>query len=76
MVNNLSNYILSNEEYSILKFGLKYGFATRPNESNILDYTEDIWEQIDKSSICRNELYSKSMIENALRRLAFNLTNF
>ena len=76
MVNNLSNYILSNEEYSILKFGLKYGLATRPNESNILDYREDIWEQIDKSSICRNELYSKSMIENALCRLAFNLTNF
>ena len=37
---------------------------------------EDILEQIDKSNICRNELYSKSEIKNALRRLAFNLINF
>ena len=26
----------------LLKFGLKYGPVTRPNESNILAYTEDI----------------------------------
>ena len=34
--------VLSNEEYSILKPGLKYGIATRSNESNILTYVEDI----------------------------------
>ena len=37
---------------------------------------EDIWEQIDKSNICRNELYSKSKIKNALCGLVFNLMNF
>ena len=37
---------------------------------------ENIWEQIDKSNICRNELYSKSKIKNALCGLAFNLINF
>ena len=31
---------------SILKFGLKHGLATRPNESNILSYAKDIWEQM------------------------------
>ena len=56
VVTNLSSHVLSNKEYSILKFGLKYGLATRPNESNILAYAEDIWEQIDKSNICHNEL--------------------
>ena len=76
MVTNLSSHVLSNVEYSISKFGLKYGLATRPNESNILAYSEDIWEQIDKSNICRNDLYSKSKIKNALRWLAFNLINF
>ena len=76
MVTNLSSHVLSNVEYSISKFGLKYGLATRPNESNILACSEDIWEQIDKSNICRNDLYSKSKIKNALRGLAFNLINF
>ena len=62
--------------YSILKFELKYSLATRPIESNILTYVENIWEQIDKSNICSNYLNSKSKIKNALRGLAFNLTNF
>ena len=44
VVTNLSSHVLSNEEYSILKFGLKYGLPTCPNESNILAYAEDIWE--------------------------------
>ena len=76
VVTNLASHVLSNEEYNILKFRLKYGLATRPNESDILPYAEDIWEQIDKSNICHNEFYSKSKIKNALRRLAFNLINF
>ena len=45
VVTNLSSHDLSNEELSILKFGLKHGLATRPNESNILPYAEDICEQ-------------------------------
>ena len=55
----MSSRVPSNEEYSILKFRLKYGLATRPNESNILAYAEEIWAQIDKSDILRHELYSK-----------------
>ena len=64
-VTNLSSHDLSNEELGILKFELKYGLATRPNESNILSYAEDIWEQIEKANICRNEMYSKAKIKNA-----------
>ena len=70
---NLSSHDLSNEELSILKFGLKHGLATRPNESNILSYTKDIWEQIEKANICCNEMCSKAKIKNSLRGLAFNL---
>ena len=33
VVTNLSSHDLSNEELSTLKFGLKHGLATRPNES-------------------------------------------
>ena len=63
------------EELSILKFGLKHELATRPDESNILSYAEDICEQIEKANICRNKMYSKAKIKNALRGFAFNLIN-
>ena len=76
MVINLSSHVPSNEEYSVLKFGLKYGLATCPNESNILTYAEEIWEQIDKSNILCNKRYSKSKLKNALRGSTFNLINF
>ena len=69
----MSSHDLSNEELSILKFGLKHGLATRPNESNILSYTKDIWKQIEKANICCNEMCSKAKIKNSLRGLAFNL---
>ena len=68
--------LVTNEEYSILTFALRHGLATRPNGSNILTYAEDMWEQIDKSNICRNELYSKSKIKKQLPGLAFHLINF
>lgn len=72
---NLSSYILTNEELSILQIGLKRGLVTRPNQSSILAYTEDISEQIDTANICRNEMYSKIMFKNSLRGIAFNLIN-
>ena len=50
----LLSRVLSNEEYNILKPGLKYGLATRPNESNMLTYVQEIWYQIEKSNVCRN----------------------
>ena len=75
IVTNFSSHDLSNEVLSILKFGLKLGLATRPNESNILSYAEDIWEQIEKASICLNGMYSKAKIKNALRGFGFNLIN-
>ena len=75
VVTNLSNHVPTNEEHSILKFGLKHGLATRPNQSSIFAYAEDIWEQIDRANICHNEIYSKLKIKNSLCGLAFNLIN-
>ena len=40
-VTNLSSYVLTNEEHSILQFGLKHGLDTRPNQSSIFAYVED-----------------------------------
>ena len=72
----MSRRVLSKKECSFLKLGLKYGLATRSNESNILAYAENIWERIDKSNICHNELCPKSKIKNVLRGLTFTLINF
>ena len=75
VVANLSTHVLTNEEYNILKFGVKYELATCRNESKVLAYAEDIWEQIDKADIWHNEIYLKAGIKNSLRGLAFNIVN-
>lgn len=57
-------------------FATKNGLATCPNENDISAYEEDIWDKIDKSNVCCNELYTKSTIKNALRGLTFNVISF
>ena len=41
-VTDFSSHSLTKEEHSILQFGLKHGVATRPNQSSILAYAENI----------------------------------
>ena len=73
---NLSSHALTEEEFEALRYGLKFGLATCPCESNILAYTEDVWEQISKSEICNVGRYNEARIKNSLRCLAFNIINF
>ena len=75
VVTNFSNHLLTNEEHSILQFGLKHELATRRNQSSIFAYAEDVWEQIDRANICRNEMYSKLKMKASLHGLVFNLIN-
>lgn len=73
IITNLSSHVLSNEEYNVLQYGLKYGIATSPKSSNVLAYAEDIWDQIKTSNICHDNEYAQLKIKNALRSFAFNL---
>ena len=75
IITNLSSHTLTEEEFEALRYGLKFGLATLPCESNILAYTEDIWEQISKSKICNVGKYNEARIKNSLRCLAFNIIN-
>ena len=75
IITNLSSHTLTEEEFEALRYGLKFGIATPPCESNILAYTEDIWEQISKSEICNVGKYNEARIKNLLRCLAFNIIN-
>ena len=71
IITNLSSHVLTEGEYDTFQYGLKHGLATRSNESDMLAYAENIWEQIDKVNIFNINFYSKSKIKNALRELTF-----
>ena len=73
IITNLSNHILSNDEYNVLKYGLKYGISFSPKSSTVLAYSEGAWDQIRKSDFYYINEYAKMKIKNALRSYAFNL---
>ena len=50
IINNLSNHTLSNDEYNVLRCGLKYGISFSPKLPTVLAYLEDVWDQIRKSA--------------------------
>ncbi len=41
---NLIGHNLSDEQIDVLKLGLCHGFATRPNELEMLSVVEDTWD--------------------------------
>ena len=41
---NLSSRTLTNDEHEVLKYGLKHGIATKPNENDISALAEDIYD--------------------------------
>ena len=45
---NLTNHSLSSDELEVLKLGLRYGLATRPNQLEIMAVAEDVWRQISR----------------------------
>ena len=48
---NLTNHSLSSNELEVLKLGLRYGLATRPNQLDIMAVAEDVWRQISRLDI-------------------------
>ena len=51
IITNLKDDTITREEESILQFGLKYGLATRPKESDIIATAELIWDQLDQEKL-------------------------
>ena len=66
-IKNSSSHVLTNQEHSMQQFGLKHGLPTLPNQGSIRAYAEDIWEQTDRASFCRYEMYYKLMMKSSLR---------
>ena len=48
ILKNLTGDVLTNEEESVLRFGLKHVLATRPKESDVIASAESIWLQLWK----------------------------
>ena len=72
---NLSSRVLSNEESTLLQFGLKYGLTVKPQENDILASAEAVWDQIERKQIYKDGVYHTRRAKNYIRAMAFNLLN-
>ena len=69
---NLTNHSLSSDELEVLKLGLRYGLATRPNQLEIMAVAEDVWRQISRLDIFKQGRYVQDKIKNSLRSFTYN----
>ena len=69
---NLTNYSLSSDELDVLKLGLRYGLATRPNQLEIMAMAEDVWRQVSRLDIFKEGRYVQDKIKNFLRSFPYN----
>ena len=72
---NFSSHDLSNEEHSVLKYGLRHGIAKRPDDDEILASAEAVWNQIASKELCKDGESYRRRAKNHLRAMAFNLIN-
>ena len=72
-ITNLSSRILTNDEHEVLKYGLKHGIATKPRENDIFALAEDIYDQINRKGLCKENQTSVQRLKNSLRAFTFNI---
>jgi hypothetical protein len=46
---NLTDTQLTNDQYSALQYGLKYGIASQPKDSDLIASAESIWEKLTRT---------------------------
>ena len=69
---SLTKHSLSSDELEVLKFGLRYGLATRPNQLEIMAVAEDVWRQISRLENFKQGRYVQDKIKNSLRFFTYN----
>ena len=72
-ITNLSNRVLSDDEYEVLRYGLKHGVAAKPKENNVFKFAENIFDQINQKGLCKDNLNSVQRLKNTLRSFSFNV---
>ena len=65
-ITNLSSRILTNDEYETLQYGLKHGIAIKRKDNEIFAIAEDIYDQIDRKGLCKENQISIQPLKNSL----------
>ena len=69
---NLTGQSLSHEQMEVLKLGVRYGLATRPNNFEIMSVAEDVWDQVSRLNNFKEGRYVQDKVKNSLRSFTYN----
>ena len=69
---NLTGETLTIEQIGVLKLGLRYGLATRPNQFEIMSVAENVWDQISRLNIFKEGNHIQDKVKNSLRSFTYN----
>ena len=69
---NLTGQTLTDDQLEVLKLGLQYGLATRPNHLEIMSVAEDIWDQVSRLDGFKEGRYVQDKVKNSLRSFTYN----
>ena len=67
IITNLTNITLTQDEISVLELGLKHGVLLRPKEPEMIAIAKNVWEQIQKHNILKDNHISKVRAQTALK---------
>ena len=76
IITNLSGDTLTPEQESVLRFGLKHGLTTRPNESDVIASAESIWDQLKSQNLLPDSFMKQQKIKASIKALACNFLDF
>ena len=76
IITNLSGDALTPEQESAIRFGLKHGLATHPNESDVIASAESIWEQLRNQNLLPDSFIKQQKIKASIKTLACNFLDF
>ena len=66
IITNLTDMELTENEVSVIKYGLKHGLLTRPKENEMVVIVEDIWDQILRNDVLKEDHISKHRRQTTL----------
>ena len=67
IITNLTNITLTQDEISVLELGLKHGVLLRPKETKMIAIAENIYEQIEKHNVLKDNHISKVKAQTGLK---------
>jgi hypothetical protein len=71
IITNLSGDTLALEQESVLRFGLKHGLATSPNESDVIASAESIWDQLKSQNLLPDSFMKQQKIKASIKACNF-----